>query len=99
MVPEGKRNGGSGMPLPHVTNLKSRWSNWCEEYWSNIRHFLSLSKVTLVFLFFSHLLVLKSLPLVEQTALLKVHTTRKTTICSMCTHSAFKNWCVAGIYP
>jgi hypothetical protein len=54
--PEGMSNGGSGMLLPHVsTNLKSKWSNRCEEYWSNPWHFLSPSKATLVSLFLSHL--------------------------------------------
>jgi hypothetical protein len=49
-------NGGSGMVLPHVSmNLKSKWSNRCEEYWSNPWHFLSPSKAILVFLFLSHL--------------------------------------------
>jgi hypothetical protein len=43
--------------------------------------------------------VLKNLPLAEKTASLKVHTTRKIAISSMCTRSAFKSWCVAGIHP
>jgi hypothetical protein len=50
-------NGDSGMLSPHVsTNLKSKWSNMCEEYWSNPWYFLSPSKAALVSLFLSHLL-------------------------------------------
>jgi hypothetical protein len=53
----GMSNGGSGMLPPHVsTNLKSKWSNRCEEYWSNPCYFLSPSKAALVSLFLSHLL-------------------------------------------
>jgi hypothetical protein len=54
--PQGMSNGGSGMLLPHVsTDLKSKWSNRCEEYWFNPWHFLSSSKAALVSLFPSHL--------------------------------------------
>jgi hypothetical protein len=53
---KGMSNGGSGMLLPHVsTNLKRKWSNRCEKYWSNPWHFLSSLKAALVSLFPSHL--------------------------------------------
>jgi hypothetical protein len=77
--PQGMSNRGSGMLLPHIsTNLKSKWNNRCEKYWSNSWHFLPSSKVCLVSLFTSHLfppfslLMLKRQPPAEETASLKV---------------------------
>jgi hypothetical protein len=62
-------NGGSGMLLSHISmNLKSKWSNKCEEYWSNPWHFLSPSKAALVSLFPSHLFSLLFTFCVEEAA-------------------------------
>jgi hypothetical protein len=53
---QGMSNGGSGMLLPHINmNLKSKWNNRCEEYWSQ---FITLSlslKSCFSSLFSSHL--------------------------------------------
>jgi hypothetical protein len=77
---EGMSNRGSDMLLPHInTNLKNKWSNRCEEYWSNLWHFLVSLKAALVSLFFSHLFppsslfVLKRQPPAEETASPKVY--------------------------
>jgi hypothetical protein len=65
----GHEQWGSGMLLPHVsTNLKSKWSSRCEEYWSNPWHFLSPSKTALVSLFSSHLFLPLFTFCVEETA-------------------------------